>query len=260
MLSILFKCISCGLGPQRSSFPLCETCFQSLVPCPRLCSCGSPICPETGCDRPWAQNAAIQSYRARYALIEPGYTVLKRWKKSGGRIFDRRILNPDSSILGSLKGFGLQVIVPIPQRVSRAWTLRGSPAEKIARWIGRKLDVPVSFLLKVDSRNSRFRQAELPIQERLANRFRFEVEQRLLSAAGSRVLLVDDFMTTGHTLRIAARALSTYGIHQIHVFCLGLRLQQPRLSHRKPRSVPVGEKTDSWDLWETHRLSDRGSF
>ena len=58
-------------------------------------------------------------------------------------------------------------------------------------------------------------QAELPPKERGRNvRDAFECARDL---AGKRILLVDDVMTTGSTLREAARILNLHGAGQITV-------------------------------------------
>lgn len=162
----------------------------------------------------------IDSFRAAYLLSEPGYSVLKSWKKVGGYAFDRRILNFERC---GLQAVDADFIIPIPQDFSRSWKMRGSAAEKIARQIQSQTGFTLIHALKRASRSPK-RQAELSMQERFSNSIRYEVKKELASALdGSNCLLVDDFMTTGHTLKNAALALQSRGVKSVHVFCLGVR-------------------------------------
>ena len=202
-----------------------------MRPAPELCcQCGSPACLQAGrtqCQRPWIStegSGEIKSYNALYLLVEPGYRILKRWKKSGGFLFDRTILRIENkALLNHLKTIRPDVVIPIPQRIRRSWELRGSPADKIARSVGAALGAPVHpVLLHSQSSTSQVRQAELHASERMENPVNFSVSPEY-SISGRTVMLVDDFMTTGHTLRKAAGALSLRGVREIHSLCLGVR-------------------------------------
>ncbi len=235
MLRYLFQCSACRETLDRfQSFPLCSLCHDSLVSCPTLCRhCASPICPtqpNSECLRPWSDPSLIQSYCAQYLLIGRCYTTLKRWKIQRGPVFDRFILKSNeitSHYWNTLKGLQhVQAIVPIPQDFARSWKMRGSRAQQVAAWVSRETSLPVlPLLLAPDRIRNHKRQAELNFKERLENPIRFEWNPEFSKDRGapSTVLLVDDFFTTGHTLRQAARVLNQHQVHQVHIFCLGLR-------------------------------------
>ena len=85
---------------------------------------------------------------------------------------------------------------------------------EIARPLGRALGIPVAPDGLIRTRATP-PQAELPLKERARNvRGAFEYRGEL---AGQRVLLVDDVMTTGSTLREAARILALHGAGPITV-------------------------------------------
>ncbi|HSC25352.1 MAG TPA: phosphoribosyltransferase family protein [Candidatus Babeliales bacterium] len=106
-----------------------------------------------------------------------------------------------------LQQFDYDVIVPIPLHWTRyAW--RGfNQAHEIARVIQRKKNVPVEHLLK--------RVKKTEFQSTLASNMRVEnlKEAFALSTVnkqdfvGKHILLIDDLMTTGSTLRAAAKEL-----------------------------------------------------
>lgn len=262
MISYLFQCPACKqTGASAETFPLCRECDQSLVPCPRLCpSCGGHTCEDPSssvCSRPWLQQTELDSFTARYLLIEPGYRVLRRWKMSRGPVLDHRILNLDGGTRERVQKIRPDVIVPMPQRFNRSWRLGGSPAEKLAYWISEETRTPIAHLLNTTSLEkptlqqlrglSPFkqsalsphqraehspRQAELRMQDRIGNRLLFAYNEDIPVKREATVLLVDDFMTTGHTLKAAAKILRSRGVLRVHAFCLGARPLRVSTGHR----------------------------
>jgi predicted amidophosphoribosyltransferase len=244
ILPLLFKCPACRFAaPQRAHFPLCDLCENSLMAAPPLCpSCASPDCVREGtspgtCLRPWESPAshplpAIRSYAALYSLLGPSYPVLRSWKYQHGPAFDRRVLKATPQIRGFWASRGpFDAVVPIPQRFRRAWLLGGSPAEKVARWAANESQAPFLPLLRPNHGSNpgsthSHRQAELGLLDRFSHRLKFQVETRQVKTLprDARVLLVDDFMTSGHTLHAAAQCLRGVGVFDVHVFCLGVRI------------------------------------
>lgn len=225
---ILFKCIACENGPLNlQSFPLCLNCKEAWVECPSLCpKCANPFCPAERCLRPWRLGQEwIDSYSACYLLLSECYRILKKWKTRRGLLFDQQVLESQiihRRIESLTQKTGAHAVIPVPQNIRRSWQLSGSPADAIAVQLGRQLRVPVMRSL-LPAQKARFRQAELSAEQRLKNMIRFELNLKERPARGSTVILVDDFMTTGHTLRRAAYALKLTGVGRIHAFCLGFR-------------------------------------
>ncbi len=238
MLSLFTRCISCQSNLQmttdRNYFPLCLICSESLVSCPNLCkNCGSPLClplgpqdPNPTCARPWISNPCINSYSARYLLINPGYSVLRKWKIHGGILFDRQVFKSNSLIQAAWQYSQAEAIIPIPQNYRRAWKMGGSRVERIAQWVGSETHCPIIRALQLPlslNTHPRKRQASLNLSERLESQIKFQVHSHKLQNV-KRVILVDDFRTSGRTLNQAAAALKKSGLEQIHVFCLGIRV------------------------------------
>lgn len=234
----LFCCRSCEHPATRGSFPLCEDCSTQPLSAPPLCRhCGSHICVLRP-DRCFGSkgDAFIDSYTARYLLIEPGYTVLKSWKKHGGPLFDRFVLKANTEFISRIRNQILDpartVVVPVPQSFERSWRLGRSPALTVAQWISKETKLPLEAdLLALRSPSSRKpRQAQLGLERRLQTPSQVIATDRAIGFASSRqittIVLVDDFMTSGHTLRNTALALKEAGFPSIHAVVLGYRPRQ----------------------------------
>ena len=106
------------------------------------------------------------------------------------------------------------LVVPLPLHPARLRARGFNQSLEIARPLGRALGIPVAPDGLIRTRATP-PQAELPLKERARNvRGAFEYRGEL---AGQRVLLVDDVMTTGSTLREAARILALHGAGPITV-------------------------------------------
>jgi predicted amidophosphoribosyltransferase len=217
----LFLCQGCSYSVSLREAPLCKNCRDHLIPAKSLCqSCGAITCPPLNCQRPWARHACIQSFAAHYLAIGQSHEIIRRWKTRSGPLFDHLILNSIS--LRTSPTFNS--IVPIPQLLNRGFHLGRNPARKVALALAKKYQVPVVDALRVRELLPQ-RQAQLSLYERTKTPNRFELNEPCL--LGRSVLLVDDFMTSGHTLRRAADILQSARIQEIHVFCLAAR---PKLS------------------------------
>ena len=231
--------MSCFCGessPDPDFFPLCKNCGQSLIPCPPLCPhCVKPNCKDS-LHFSTQKEKLIHSHTASFLLIGRCYTVLKRWKTHHGPILDRIIFKSDRSLQNTLQNLQVKIIIPIPQRIQRSWLLGGSPAEKIARWISLRTGVPWMTVLSIDhTRANKNRQAELSKLQRVQNKLPFQYNLESKNIPNGDILLVDDFMTTGHTLRSAAKILKSSpiapAIREIHAYCLGYRPALQRLTN-----------------------------
>jgi predicted amidophosphoribosyltransferase len=238
LFPFLFSCRSCERPAHRRSFPLCIDCSTLLISAPPLCQrCGGHLCvlKPNECFGS-SESAIIDSYTARYLLIEPGYSVLKSWKKHGGPIFDRLVLKSNAEFLSRIQNSNLNlastVVVPVPQSYERSWKLGRSPAFILAEWISREtgLDLETDLLTLKASSSKELRQAQLGLDRRLQTPAQCSATERAIQLAMSRqlntVVLVDDFMTTGHTLRNTALALKEAGFSTVHAVVLGYRPRQ----------------------------------
>lgn len=106
------------------------------------------------------------------------------------------------------------VIIPVPLSETRLAQRGFNQAGEIARTVSRQTDIPLQVHLCVRVRDTQ-PQAKLPLGERRVNmRGAFAVQ---LNAAvrNQHVLLVDDVMTTGHTLNELAACLKRHGARRV---------------------------------------------
>ncbi len=168
----------------------------------------------------------LNSLTASYLLTDSIYPLLKTWKRTQGWALDRRILRWSRETLSSLQAKQLQAIVPVPQSHHRSWQLQGGTTLNLSRSLSRALSIPVLPLLEIVEKKSPA-QAQLSREDRLSHAIRFRIRDHMrenwLRRGQGRILLVDDFWVTGHTLRAAARALQGGPETQIHGFCLGIK-------------------------------------
>ena len=225
----LFKCIACLQGLYWLPTPLCLACQESLVTCPPLCpSCASPAC-GTPCLTPWRSELlaplGIESFSAKYLAIGSGHRVLKRWKAQGGALLDRMILSEPPHYSG------IDAVIPIPQSFDRAWNLRGGSSARVGRWVARGNKIPLIHGIRamgaIDSTQIGH-QAKRSLMGRIESKSQFLSTQSLPKSV-RKVVLVDDFMTTGKTLFRAAEVLSASGVSEVHCFCLALRPRHLKL-------------------------------
>jgi ComF family protein len=124
---------------------------------------------------------------------------------------------------------GTALVIPVPMdRASRAQ--RGfNQAERIARELSLRWSLPLSCALVKGRRTKP--QSALGREERLVNldgAFGADVDV----VGGTRVILVDDLVTTGATVRACARALRAAGAVEVRVVCAGYRDEAPAYSAR----------------------------
>ena len=205
------SCLLCGAHAGRGL--ICAGCTVDLPPAP------DPACPQCG-------EVTTHGERCGACLKDPpdfARTVaLFRYEFPVDRIihalkYAHRL--PVAAWLGACLADRLadappELVVPLPLHPTRLRERGFNQSAEIARALARCLGRPLDVRNVVRTRSTP-PQAGLPLKERSGNvRGAFECRSDL---GGRSVLLVDDVMTSGATLRECARILRLHGAGQITV-------------------------------------------
>jgi competence protein ComFC len=117
----------------------------------------------------------------------------------------------------ALAGAGWDVIVPVPLHPLKMRQRQFNQAERLARCLGRVLDLPVNAraVRRVQFTET---QTKLSRPERAANVSAAFAPQAGQDLHGQKVILVDDVMTTGATTSACAKALRKAGAGDVCVW------------------------------------------
>ncbi|MBS1961638.1 MAG: hypothetical protein JST04_05450 [Bdellovibrionales bacterium] len=218
----LTVCAACRL-PSRSvvdNLP-CAECRESLLVSPSICAdCLGFSCPPAACARPWLRIEGTDGARrfdsvaAAYLAIGPGARVLKSWKTAPSPSLDRFLL---AGVRERLRGFSPDeplALIPVPQGAARKWELAGGSALRVCELVRAARRNPndrVHELLALGPRAGA--QAKAKGDDRYSRKPVIRAredrtpEEFASALEGVRAVLVDDFLTSGATLRAAAEAL-----------------------------------------------------
>lgn len=118
----------------------------------------------------------------------------------------------------SISNFKPDAIIPVPLHSSRLRSRGYNQALEIARPLAHKLRVPLDSGLLQRTRKTRQQQGLSAIERRDNLRDAFALTK---ATTARKVLLVDDVMTTGETVRECCRVLCKGGISEVQVAVIG---------------------------------------
>jgi len=242
LLDLLYppKCLVCRtFGPDA----LCESCRAGFPPLePPLCakcgaSAGGRLCPDCGAGAAHHFAAARAAGRfggtLREAILRLKYDGKRRLAAPlGAYLAEFLRTNPFATVPTPQSPHDpitpplnaptpehpntRKVIVPVPLHPSRLRERGFNQAALLAREVGQALDLPV---LEAGLRRVRRTRPQVQLRpaERAANvRDAFAVPDPA-TLRGQTVLLVDDVITTMHTVDECARVLMDAGVRTVHV-------------------------------------------
>ena len=205
------SCLLCGSNSSDSL--LCLACSNDLPPLPvhRCPQCGDQTTHGERCGACLKDSPAFEKTSAIFRYEFPVDRIIHAYK------YGHQLAVAEWAaelIARHINSDGINLLIPMPLHTERLRERGFNQSLEIARHIASKKSLPLDSHSLIRSRPTA-PQAELPMKERARNvRGAFECTSDL---GGKRVLLIDDVMTTGATLREAARIIKLHGATRIEV-------------------------------------------
>jgi ComF family protein len=214
-------CTLCGQSTQQHA--MCPACLADLprLRAPNCGQCGFPCTTTIGtCGQCQQQPPPYDRVISAFAYASPISQLVSKLKFRGqlqlARLFGELLAQQIVSA-----GSQAQAVLPVPLHFKRLRQRGFNQALEISRPLGKILALPIIHDVIVRRRNTR-PQAEQPAQQRERNiRGAFELAKSL---DYQRVAIVDDVMTSGHTVSEIAKQLRQGGVEQIEVWCVARAL------------------------------------
>jgi ComF family protein len=215
-----YHCILCNDKTNRE-LDLCIECEKSLPWLKNVCIyCARSLnfTTQSACGECLKKPLPFHKLCILFSYID----IIKKWVT--GLKFQQRLIY--AYILGTLLAEKINsqykseklpdIIIPIPLHKSRLYERGFNQAIELARPISKKLNIPIEYKRCKRVVNTAA-QSKLPANERANNvKNAFAVHQDF---AYQHIALLDDVMTTGHTLIEMSRALYDVGVKRIDVWC-----------------------------------------
>lgn len=217
-------CCLCG-GAGEGGRDLCRACAGDLVPVGTACRrCGVPLPLPGVCGscqrRPPVYDRVLSVYHYR----PPVDALIKRLKFNGDLRLARLLGALMADRLSALPTAAPELIVPVPLHGERLRQRGFNQALELARPIAGRLGVALDWR-QVQRCRATQTQSELPAKQRARNvRGAFTVAPAL---AARHVAVVDDVMTTGHTVSELAATLRRAGVAEISVWVCARAVLRP---------------------------------
>lgn len=215
------KCILCGYAA-NNTVPLCKPCQHELPILPKHCEqcarfltfstflkCGACLHKPPEFNRTFAlfpYESPIKSWITQLKFHHKLY-----YANALGKLMAHKIESCwyDKSTLPDL-------IIPVPLHTKRLQERGFNQSVEIARAIAKKLKIPVDYAGIKRIRYTQI-QSGLPAHERKSNiDHAFSLSRNY---NGLHIALIDDVMTTGHTVNECAKILKKNGAKMIDVWC-----------------------------------------
>lgn len=215
-------CLVCGEMDFVEDGPLCKDCFEKLK---GVLSALCPICHVTGeeciCNKISGISRLFFAFwyeteLSRVIVSKIKYAGDKRYLSYCGKLIADRVLCGDNDIK-------IDGVCYVPRARKNAKRIGFDQARFLAESVAFYLNVPLITCLKRTGKSEE--QKKLSGIERLKNvKNKFRVNRKkLIDNAGkipSRILLVDDVITTGATIKECSYLLRKAGVKKVYAACV----------------------------------------
>lgn len=212
------RCIKCGRVLPGGDDGLCPDCFNevSFISRPYCEKCGHPL-DEEPANRKLYCASCLQNYRSPFRLSRSAFryddgskNLILSFKfmdkTENAKVLGRWLFNAGKDIWNQ----GADVLIPIPLHYTRLLRRRYNQSALLCHELSRLCGLPVEYTAVERHRKTR-PQVEFSGHARIKNvknAFRIRHPERI---RGKHVVLVDDVMTTGSTLKECALVLHKAG-------------------------------------------------
>ena len=212
-----WTCNACGKEIFSGYF--CNECLKSIE------TIGENKCEHCGrksmykteyCDSCKDRNLSFNVARSVYVYKEPLSYLIQNFKYDNAKYHLEFFANEMASVYKN-EGLSCDIITFVPMHPNRLKKRAYNQAELLADALSKILNVPlVDCIEKVkDTQN----QAKLSREDRVKNLVgSFKVDKNLVK--DKKVLLVDDVLTTGSTVDVISKVLTSNGAKEISVLTL----------------------------------------
>lgn len=185
-----FLCPGCG---DASAHTICDSCFRSLKKNHEMLA---------------TQSEGIRGIFPVFYSFSTTHKILVYWKDHGGNELRSILFTPSKKLKQQLLQMDFDLVIPIPQQEKRSLKRGHASAFEVARFFADQLQLPFhSDILKLKKTSEPgVKQANLTAWERKYSENPFGVKS-LPAPEVKKILVVDDFITSGSTLDKAANAL-----------------------------------------------------
>lgn len=222
LLNILFpeKCPVCQMPAKNHAIaPICSDCWKAVIPYegPACRRCGKPLVSEiaTICgdciqnEPPFVYSRSFGLYNG---VLRKAINLLKYHNI-------KRLSRPLSDILLSISIPEADAVIPVPLHKNRLRQREFNQSALLAGHIGEKTGISVilNCLVKVEDTMP---QVGLSSHARRKNIRRAFQVKNIKQIEGKNIVLMDDVVTTGATVRECSRVLKEAGAENIYVITL----------------------------------------
>ena len=212
-------CVACeGELPWRArKASCCAACWSSLprLPATRCRYCAAPWSgsdPDFVCGSCLVTPSPVDWTEAWGSYRTSLESVLHAFKFKRHDFFAAPLAELLETCIRERGDLDFDAVVPVPMHRAKLRRRGYNPAELLARALGRRIGTRCETALLMKTRDHGA-QSRLARNERAANvRDVFHASPR---AATRRILLIDDVITTGETIRACARALGDAGANRV---------------------------------------------
>lgn len=199
--------------------PMCDLIsFKRCQLCDTSPSVQANLCAECWRGLPWFKREVLRQEMQIWAACHYDYPldrIIQQFKYQQQLQYQTLL----GSLLAQVKYVGIQAIVPMPISINKLTERGFNQSILIAQALSQQLKAPI---WQPVMRHSQHSQKGLTRQERLSH-----IEQQFYLKPNEpkrfkRVLIVDDVVTTGSSIRALALQLEQLGCTQIRAACLAV--------------------------------------